>query len=140
MTQRHKSFSTRRPDNKPLTFDLEGVGLDKKPWSESFEAMPQIPGATLLDFIADADSNEGGRASQAVIDFLEGSIVEDDKERFRDLIRDPKRVIHIDDLADICEWLVEVYTDDTPTESSTPPAQPRSRSGRGSTATASSRA
>lgn len=140
MTQRHRSFSTRRPATKPVTFDLEGIDLNKKAWKESFEAIPQLPGASLLDFIADADSNEGGRASQAVIEFLEGCVLEDDKERFRELIRDPKRVIHIDDLADICEWLVEVYTDETPTEPSTPPAAPRSRSGRGSTAPASTRA
>jgi hypothetical protein len=140
MTQRHKSFSTRRPETKPVTFDLEGTGIDSKSWKESFEAIPQVPGASLLDFIADADSNQGGRASQAVIDFLEGCVIDEDKERFRELIRDPKRVIHIDDIADVCEWLVEVYTDDTPTEPPASRAAPRSRSGRGSTATARSRA
>lgn len=139
MTERHKSFTTAAPVQVPVTFDVDGVDTDQRPWKESFEAVPAVPGAALLDFIADADSDDGGRASQALVDFLEGAIVEDDKERFRDLIRDPKRLIEIETLAQICEWLVEQYAT-RPTEPSKPRSTGRAKSGRGSTATSSTTA
>jgi len=111
-----------------VTFELDG---------EEFTAVPAIPGAKLLDFIADADSDDGGRASQALIDFMESVIVPDDRERFSALIRDEDRVIEIELLAEICEWLVGEYAA-RPTESSKPSASGSKRSGRGSTETASS--
>lgn len=139
MTSRHKTFVAREAAHQPLTFDIEGVDTKKKKWIESFSAIPEVPGAEILDFIADADSDDGGRAAQALIDFLEGVIIEEDRERFAKLIRDKQRIIEMELIAQICEWLVSEYTD-RPTESPRPQRNGRSRSGRGSTARASSRA
>jgi hypothetical protein len=128
MTQRHRTFSSRPKVLTPVTFELN---------DESFTAVPSVPGAKLLDFIADADSNDGGRAAQALVDFLEGAIIEDDRERFRNLIRDPEQSVEIEVIAEICEWLVGEYSQ-RPT---TPPTQPSagpSPSGTGSTETVSS--
>lgn len=129
MTQRHKVFTSKPKVQTPVTFELDG---------EKFTAVPAIPGAKLLDFIADADSDDGGRASQALVDFMQGVIIEQDRDRFAALIRDEERVVEIETLAEICEWLVGEYAA-RPTESPKPPAAGRSRSGRGSTATASSK-
>lgn len=127
MTQRHKVFSSKPKVKTPVTFELDG---------EEFTAVPQVPGARLLDFIADADSGDGGRAAQALVDFLTGVIVEEDRERFVSLIHDPDKVVEIDTLAEICEWMVGEYAK-RPTELSSPSSAGRSRSGRGSTAVAS---
>lgn len=128
MTKRHKVFTSKPKVQTPVTFELDG---------EQFTAVPAIPGAKLLDFIADADSDDGGRASQALIDFMESVIVEDDRERFTTMIRDEARVIEIELLAEICEWLVGEYAT-RPTEPSKSSASGPRKSGRGSTATASS--
>jgi hypothetical protein len=139
MTQRHRSFDVATPVDDAVTFDINGVDIGKHKWTESFTAVPAIPGAKLLDFISDADSNDGGRASQALVDFLEGVIVPEDRERFQEMIRDETKVIEIETLAAICEWLVEQYAV-RPTPPSKSPSPPRGRTGRGSTAIASSRA
>lgn len=128
MTQRHKVFNSKPKVQTPVTFELDG---------DSFTAVPAIPGAKLLDFIADADSNDGGRASQALVDFMESVIVPEDRERFTALIRDEDRVIEIELLAEICEWLVGEYAQ-RPTESPSASFAGPPSSGSGSTVTASS--
>jgi len=128
MTQRHRTFSSKPKVQTPVTFELDG---------EDFEARAAIPGAKLLDFIADADSDDGGRASQALIDFMESVIIKDHQERFRALIRDEDRPIEIELLAEICEWLVGEYAS-RPTESPSARFDTPSATGLGSTETASS--
>jgi len=126
LTERHRDFSSKRKKTTdPVTFTIE---------SETFTAQPSIPGAVLLDFIADADSGDGGRAAQALVDFIEKVVVEDEREAFRDVIRDPEKDIDIATLAEICEWLVGEYTA-RPTDSPSPSAPTRpAKNGRGSTA------
>lgn len=124
---RHRSFgkSTPRPKNEePLTFDLE---------DEDFVCLTDIPGATLLDFVSEADSGNGARASQAVINFLTECIVDEDRERFAKLIRNPDKIIKLEKLAEICEWLVGEYSTARPTQASSPSARTPRRSGVGST-------
>ena len=125
---RHKIFKSKPQVVTPVTFELDG---------EKFTALPAIPGAKLLDFIRDADSGDGGRAAQALVDFLQDVIVEEDRDRFAELIRDERRPIEIALIAEICEWLVGEYAV-RPTEAPKPSPAGRSRSGRGSTVTASS--
>lgn len=105
---RHKSFKTKKKSTEPVTFDLE----DKE-----FTAVPSKPGALILDFIADADSNDGGRAAGALVSFIVDSLIEEDKARFNELIRDPKISVEIETLAEICEYLVGEYAS-RPTEKS----------------------
>lgn len=104
---RHKSFTSKPRIQTPVTFELDG---------EAFTAKPAIPGALLLDFIADADSDDGGRAAQALIDFVTNVIVPDDRERFTQLVRDEERIVEIETLAEVVEFLVEEYAS-RPTES-----------------------
>lgn len=110
MTERHRDFSSKRKkQSEPVTFTVEG---------QDFTAAKSIPGAVLLDFVADADSNDGGRAAGALVQFIENVIVEDDRERFQKLIRDPDIDVDIELLAEICEWLVSEYAA-RPTDSPT---------------------
>lgn len=117
-----------------MTFDIEADGR-----VESFTAVNQIPGARLLDFIADADSDDGGKAASAIIEFLTDCVIADHKERFQEIIRDPDFSIDVEVLASICEFLVTEYTQ-RPTTA--PPSSPdgQSSSGNGSTVPASSTA
>lgn len=122
MTKRHKVFTSKPKVETPVTFELDG---------ELFTARPAIPGAMLLDFIADADSNDGGRAAEALIEFMTKVLVAEDRERFVDLIHDEERVIEIELIADICEYLVSEYAS-RPTASSKASVDGPSTSGSGS--------
>lgn len=120
---RHKDFSVKVEELEPVTFTID---------DQEFAAEDAVPGAILLDFIKDADSGDGGRAAGALIDFIERVIVDEDRERFRDLIRDPKKKIDIALLGSICEWLVSEYAE-RPTKQPSRSSTTRTRSGSGST-------
>jgi len=101
----------------PLGFALNG---------EDFTCRPAMAGAVLLDFVRRADSNSGGAAADAIIQFLEDALEEPDRERFQSIIRDPDTIVEVDTLAAISAWLIEQYTT-RPTKQ-----RPRSASGRSS--------
>lgn len=131
MTQRHKSFSAGKRSKDPVTFDIETEDT-----THSFSAVPAIPGARLLDFIADADSDDGGKAAGAIIEFITDCVTDEDRERFSTVIRDPEISIEIETLAAIVEFLVGEYTT-RPTTGSVPSVPGPSESGTGSTVLAS---
>lgn len=123
MTQRHKSFQRKPKITVPVSFDIDG---------EQFTCVPQIPGAVLLDFIGDADSDDGGRAAEALIGFLENVVIQEERERFIGYIRSPETLIEIELLADICEYLVGEYAQ-RPTQPPTASADGPSTTGTGPT-------
>lgn len=87
---------------EPVTFRLDG---------QDFLCYPVLPGSALLEFVSDADSGEGGRASESILRFFKAAMAEDEYERFYTLIKRPDRVTPMEVLADISTWLVEVYSD-----------------------------
>jgi hypothetical protein len=104
MTKRHRSFAVKtRKDfakDNDLTFDLG---------DETFNCVPELPGAVVLDFVAAADEG-GGKSAGRILTFFDHAIVKDDQERFHTLIVDPERVVEMETLTDILAWLIEEYT------------------------------
>lgn len=100
---RHMDFGTpnKLSDYSPLTFTIAG---------EDFNCKPAIQGKTLLNFIAEADSNESGRAALAMRDFFSAAMNQDDFERFYRLIEDSEYVFDMEELTKIASWLVEQYS------------------------------
>ena len=129
MTKRHRDFGKTKTmsDYEPLAFSLEG---------QEFECRPAINGATLLKFVADADSNEGGRSATALLDFFSRALKSEDAERFKALIDDPDTLIQIETIGEIAAWLVEQYTD-RPTQEPSNSSSGSGRTGRKSTAASS---
>lgn len=111
----------------PITFALNG---------EEFTCRSAMPGTMLLDFVRRADSDQGGMAADAVIDFLSKSLEEGDAERFQTMINDPDVIVQVETLGEIVGWLVEQYTA-RPTKARTRSSNGRSSGGRTSTATSS---
>ena len=130
MIKRFKDFgaATTVP-NDPVVFAVDG---------EEFECVAAVQGAAILDFVADAGSGDGSRAGQALVKFLRDVVIEDDKERFEQLINDPKRIVPIETIGEICGWLIEQYSE-RPQTAPTPSSAGSKRSGRGSTVGASAR-
>lgn len=99
---RHKSFGGGKSASEfePLTFDIDGV---------SFTPRPALPGTALLEFIRDADDEEGNSA-KALYVFLERALVPDEYKRLREVLDSPDRVIDIADIGEIVSWLIEEYS------------------------------
>ena len=87
---------------EPIIFRLDG---------QDFTCYSVLPGTALLEFVSDADSGEGGRASESILRFFKAAMPETEYERFYALIKRPDRVTPMDALADISTWLVEVYAE-----------------------------
>ena len=87
---------------EPVSFRFDG---------QDFTCYSALPGSALLEFVSDADSGEGGRASESILRFFKAAMPETEYERFYALIKRPDRVTPMDALADISTWLVEVYAE-----------------------------
>jgi hypothetical protein len=93
-TPRFKDFGKTQSldDYEPLGFRLN---------EEEFACRPALAGATLLDFVRRADSDSGSVAAEAIIQFLEESLEDPDRERFVAMIRDPEIIVEVDVLGEI---------------------------------------
>lgn len=102
MTTRFKDFGSGiQEEAEPLAFKLHG---------EDFECYPQVQGKLLLDLVADSSSGDPAKQSAIVTKFFEYVLKPESKERFDSLISDPERIVTVDTLAEITEWLIEEYT------------------------------
>ena len=100
---RHKDFGAPRTmaDYQPVTFTLA---------DQEFICKPAVQGAVLLKFIADADSNQGGRAADAMRNFFADVMDEEEVTRFYALIDGDEYIFDMESLAEITSWLVETYS------------------------------
>lgn len=106
---RFKDFGSTggNPNAEPITFRLN---------DEDFTCRPEIPGKTVLNLVArSSDENNPGAAANVVTDFFKTVLVPESRERFDALTEDPDRIVTMETLSSIIEWLVEQYTD-RPTE------------------------
>ncbi len=105
-TARFKDFGSDEIEEtakyEAVTFKLDG---------ELFTCFSVLPGASMLEFVGDIDSDSGGRASASIMRLFEASMETEEFERFRAFVKRPNRVTPIDMLAEISTWLVEVYAD-----------------------------
>mgnify|MGYP003343442515 CR=1 FL=1 len=93
--------------------------LSFKLYDEEFECIPALPGKTLLDFAAISASEDGGESAKAITGFFEKVLLPESYERFEKLAEDPDRIVSVETLAKIIEFLIEELTD-RPTQGSEP--------------------
>jgi hypothetical protein len=84
-----------------LTFKLYG---------EDFHCFPEIQGKVLLEFSSLSDSENPSESSAAIVNFFKSVMDEESYGRFDDLATDPTRIVSVQTLAEIVEWLVGEYT------------------------------
>lgn len=114
----HRSFTVPPfTPRDPITFDLSGsVDVDGEQgftWREEFRCVEEAPSALVSDVLLAGSVSPDGTVKHAVgvlVRFLETVIVDDDREKFRLLIRDPKRHVQASLLGEVVSWLIEVYT------------------------------
>lgn len=107
----------------PIRFTLTGVyapgkhgpkGEDDKTWTEAFEALPIVPMAaaaalTEAFFVDDAT----GRRQQnpgAIVGFIRDALPDTEARRFMQLVHSKDKLMRIEVLADIVEYLSNRYT------------------------------
>lgn len=127
-------------DAPPVEFHVTYRGVDGKPTTETFHALPRgrVPYAWILDyFAAGAHPVE---SSNATLTFLRQVLLHEtpakpakdapptDRERFERLIRDPDVAIAGKTLRDIQVFLIETYEKPDPTRARSA-GQPRSPRG-----------
>lgn len=100
---RFKDFGSGKPvATEPITFRLH---------DEEFTAVAALPGKTIIDLVArSADGNEASALAQ-ILDFFKAALVDESFVRFNALIEDRDRVVSVDTLAEIVEWLLGEYGD-----------------------------
>lgn len=94
-----KSFTPTKKKEalEPIPFELLG---------ESFEAVPKIPGITLLEFIASGEEDSSGSTAKGILDYLRASMKKDDYKRFHKLVSDPENEVEIETLSEIVSYLI----------------------------------
>lgn len=131
-------FSTPDPhEGNPIPFEVEVVrvrrtkhdvrpddaGEDWQPWVEetkarethTFHAVPDLSGGVLVQIdlmIASNRASQGAhvRGGDALFDFLEAMVVEEERRAFMDLINSPDIFIHQQVLTDIALHFYREYT------------------------------
>jgi hypothetical protein len=104
MTNRFKDFGSGSADvnSAPLSFKLHG---------EEFFCKPAIQGKFLLSLVADSSSNDPDRSSKVVTDFFQKVLVKESAEKFDEILKSEDKIVTVETLAEITEWLMEAYTD-----------------------------
>lgn len=98
---RFRDFGSGKPvEQEPLTFRL----LD-----EDFEALPALPGKAIIDLVRRARKADEVDSLEQILDFFKLALKDESYERFSVLIEDRERVVSVDTLASIVEWLMETY-------------------------------
>lgn len=107
---RHKDFGAPVLPEKmePVSFDLYG---------QTFNCYKQINGIALLRFVKEANSEDGARATQALLDIFKRVMNDSEYERFLALCEDPDTIVPVETLSEIVSFLIEIYTD-RPTQQS----------------------
>lgn len=95
-----KSFQTAAP-REIQEFDING---------EVFRLNPAIPGAVLLDFIADADEEDSAKMATTIREFLSTAVLTEDQERFWKFVRDPGNNVSLSVLAEVAGYVAEAMS------------------------------
>lgn len=105
----------------PIPFGISGVYAPGKTgpngeteWSESFEALPVVPMAAAASmteaFFVDEASGRRQVNPGAVIGFIRDALPEADARRFMALVYAKDKLIRIEVLSDLVQYLVNRYT------------------------------
>ena len=107
---RKKNFGGSSEEVEPLEFDL---------FDETFYCRPELQGHTLLTYSKRFASDDLAEQNGAFIDFFKSALKAESYERFQSLCDSEDKIVKIEKLGEIAEWLIEEYTD-RPTKGSNP--------------------
>ena len=82
-------------------------------YGEKFKCRKGVPGKTMLDIVAGISSeNDPGAAARSVDQFFKAVLSSDDEySRFNAICVDPDKLIQVEQLMEIVQWLMETYSE-----------------------------
>lgn len=86
---------------EPIVFKL---------YNEDFYCHPVIQGKVVLELATLSESDNGSDSATALLKFFSRVLMPESHERFEKLAEDPERIVSINTLSEIVQWLVEEYT------------------------------
>jgi hypothetical protein len=102
VSRKFKSFgSPITPGEEVIEFEIYGY---------TFRCKPGIQGRKLLEFILETESETTGASAAAMIQFLDSSIVDEQRDTFQAVTESDETIIPMDTLSDITAWLIELYS------------------------------
>lgn len=104
----HREFLVPTAEVDPPSFTV---------FDQTFVCLPQPPAGSLTDVIAMADGSAASQAA-AVPTFFASILSDEDAERFNTLIHAKDRIVPLDMLVEILQWIVQEYTNRPTTPSS----------------------
>jgi hypothetical protein len=87
---------------EPISFKLH---------NEEFTCRSAIQGRVLLDLVAKSANTNPSETADAINNFFKVVLTDESYARFDALAVDPDRIVSMDTIGDIIEWLVEQYSD-----------------------------
>lgn len=115
--QTRSAKAAERGEDVPelIPFEIEGVHFSDpdRVWVETFHALPFAPSGVLDDLSRSVSQDQRGRVAfhrTSVVQFFEGVLVEEDVQRFQDLVHDKDRIVELEDLAAIMAELQKAIT------------------------------
>jgi hypothetical protein len=103
-------MTTKRFKDFGLGGEIETTPLSFKLHDEEFNCRPSLQGKVLLSIVGAADSDDASAMSKMISGFFDVCLVDADRERFRNLLEDPDKIVSVETLGEIVGWLVEQYT------------------------------
>jgi hypothetical protein len=103
MTARFRDFGSG--DNvvkAPLSFNL---------YNETFNCKPEVQGRFLLNLVVESGSEDIIAQTKIITNFFENVLLPESWERFDALMNDPEKIVNVETLAKITEWLMEAYSE-----------------------------
>lgn len=82
-----------------------------KLYDEEFTCRAEIPGKTVLNLVAGSSGDNPGETASVITGFFKTVLIPESYERFDVLTEDPDRLVSMETLSNVIEWLVEQYTD-----------------------------
>lgn len=99
-----KSFQTYQP-TETQEIELNGA---------VFPLVPTLPGAVLLDYLSNTNTESPGAMALVVVNLLDSAIAADHLDRWHAFIRDPAQNITLDVLSEVAGYVSEVLSSGNP--------------------------
>lgn len=102
MATKKKSFGSHVPKGiNPMELEIN---------DQTFLVRGAMSGVQLLQLIKAMDGNGDSDSADTMLNFIERSIIEDDRERAMEYLANSEPPVPLTTLTDIITWLIEEYT------------------------------
>jgi hypothetical protein len=97
---RYRNFGSPVQSDEVVVFDLYG---------EQYKCKASLQGRVLIELVARADAENTADAAAAVLHFFDAVMVDESRQRFTALTQSEDKVVSLETLTEIMQWLVEQY-------------------------------